>query len=654
MTDHYGRTFKVFEMALLGLYIFLAITTETTLAIEVAAQTPQKYKSLLRKHDPIVVNGTMLEVLQGIPISSLRLFACHQGNLKVIPFQIDERDPEGVLVLPSGPMAQADGDQERFDYNDEMVFMAADTGDRVTKALFPEEVDQWVEIMVTDPVRPSEKAWVYLCSFVGATPPLSDIDYVHYLPEQEQVRTDYYQVNYRPGYALYSDLFYPQDDGGFGPDLMDRIKIRITVKFLFNAIKIRKNEDDFRAKVVSWKDGPVRVLRNVETYVRVMFRLSSPSIYSVNEYYPYHMYSPLRFNIPFNLKWVFNKFGISDWQWKIYGDFPGLKGGFWYSNRNPEGVLISEDLTSEYIQEHIDCRYLVWGYATKENVGSMFINLVIPDAIYQYAQLYLNLEENQEYPPEDIPGEYSAGAMVSFRDVNSFLFPFLSKGTYELGIETFFPPPGFKPEGVEQWRQMRLFPLLVDNTASYPGQNLDNNKLGDTAAYFRSQNMNRYESVTRLTDVRGKEVILYDTKFHVGSVQTTPRRYILGEDVETKQWYRKDFDSIRTIEACIKPIDPLTGMANPMFHCITQKDGTVKELMTCKPCRFSGYLPDGRKISYSVSQVKRLDFIKPDEVAILNGQMKQSTIKTEISKKPQSLKGGEANKIVPIQKRIGK
>ena len=217
---------------------------------------------------------------------------------------------------------------------------------------------------------------------------------------------------------------------------------------MFNLFKIRKCEDDFKARLVAWKDGPVRVLRDVETYVRILFNISSPSVFAVTEFYPYHMYTPLRVTIPFDLSWVFSKFGISNWTWNFYGDLPGLKNGTMHSNRNPRGTIATPAMTQKWIRNNIDQRFLVWGYATKEDVGTWFCNLVIPDAIYQYANLYLNINEKKDYSPDDVRGEYGAGLSVGFHSIDQELFHMLSKGTVELGMETFFPSAGFVPEGV--------------------------------------------------------------------------------------------------------------------------------------------------------------------------------------------------------------
>lgn len=572
-------------------------------------------KSLQRRYDPVVVQGEVMEAMEGVPIASLRVFAFRQGAMTPIPFQVDERDPEGQYVLTAGQRAGQDADKGLFDYNDELVFMAEDAGDKAPPQSLPQGASSWVEIEISDPLRPADRAWVYVCAFDGEKPPLSPVRYVHYLPEQEQIYSDHYKVGYRRGYSLYSDLFYPNGDGTFGPDLMDRIKIRIEVKFLFSVIRVHKNEDDFRAEVVGWKEGPIRVLRDVESYVRVLFKLSSPSVFAVTEYYPYHMYTPLRLTIPFDLKWVFSKFGISDWYWKFYGDLPGLEGGLMYTNRNLRGIRIESTKDPKWKKEAFDPRYLVWGYATKEGVGTWFCNLVIPDPGYQYVQCYLNVDHTRTYPPEDVPGEVAGGALVNFRDVDPFLWTFLSKGTYELGLETFFAPAGFKPEGVEEWRNIRQFPLMLQVVRHHtPGKAPSEKAPGQTRSGGREGAGDRPVPqkgyVVTLTDTSGKSRTLYDVEFHIGSILTTPRFFVIGQDLERRTWHRVDFDEMKTVETTYRPKDPVTGMERPLIARILKKDGQTLELMACKPCGLSGYLPNGRKVFYWATQMSRAEFVE--------------------------------------------
>jgi hypothetical protein len=578
---------------------------------------PPVERSLGRRYDAVVVNGERLGGMQGEPASELRLFSFLKGRFQAIPFQVDERDAQGEFVLPSGPLASEDEDRGLLDYNDELVFLAADAGDRAPEGCTPMEgVARWTEIQLRDPLALDQEAWVYLCRFSGTPPPVSSRDYIRYLPQAEQILSEHYQLGYRKGMSLYTDLHYPDGRGGYGPDLMDRIKVRIQVKFLFNIIRKKVTEDDFRAEVVAWKDGPVRVLRNVQNYVRVLFNLSSASVFSVSEYYPWYMFTPLRLTIPFDLKWVFNKFGISDWYWYFYGDIPGLKGGTMYTNRNPEGIPISTEHDMKWYEERFDTRYLIWGYATKENVGTWFCSLVVPDATYQFIRCYLHIDETRNEPPEDVPGEVSGGALMNFRDVDRGLWEFMAPGTYGIGLETFFAPGGLRPADVPEWRNIRGFPVLAEPGRSWPEPPAGKEGTGPGAGAGASVPVElcRRGNPVVMTDVGGREVPLYDARMHIGTMSASGWDFVIGQELRTGKWIRLYFREMRSMENHLGQPDPVTGMEHPMVSSVTRRDGTVMELMGCKACTLSGFRADGRKEGHPGSEVKQIRFLDPAEV----------------------------------------
>jgi len=564
-------------------------------------------RNLKRRYDAVVLRGEDLVPFQGEPVAGMRLYAWREGRFDPIPFQVDERNAEGEFVLPSGPGATEDVDKGFFDYNDEVVFLVQDTGDRPPLGGDGmQRVDKWVEVRLSDPLVPSERGWVYLCTFAGEPPPPAAHDYIHYVPEEEKILSDRYMLGYREGMSLYTNLHYPDGKGGYGPDLLDRIKVRIRVKFLFNMLKVNKKESDFSAEVIAWKDGPVRVLRNVQNHVRVLFNLSSASVFSVSEYYPWYMYTPLRLTVPFDLKWVFNKFGISDWYWHFYGDLPGLKGGVMYTNRNREGIPVSTGHSMKWYEERFDKRYLIWGYATKEGAGTWFCNMVLPDATYQFIQGFLRIDESREDPPEEVPGDMAGGASLNFKSVDPGLWRFMAPGTYGIGLETFFAPPGLKPEGVPEWKNIRAFPLQADIERCKP-------LCKDTGRREAEERIDpelcKTGTTVIMTDMRGRKRVLHDAKLHIGTMRASGWDFMIGQDLETQAWVRVYFSEMKSLEHRLGEPDPRTGMEHPMVARITRKDGSVLELMGCKPCTLSGRLADGRMAGHLATEVRKIIFL---------------------------------------------
>jgi len=589
----------------------LATERPTTQGLTGGPDSLLAQKTLVRQNDPLVLPGDLLPQFDGVQIENLRLFAHNESQFAVIPFQIDERGPEGEFVFTGGQAAGTDVDKGHFDYNDEVVFLAKDVGGQVSKSEWAELGDRGSEIIIIDPKDDSRKGWVYLIHFPENPPPLSNKDYVKYTPGKEIVQSDYYTLKYMKGSPFYMDIIYSRKAGGNGEDFFDRVKVRLSVEAFFHLIHIEKTEEDFKSFVIGWKDGPVRVLRKVENYFRILFNLSSPSIFSVNEYYERLTYTPVQLTIPFRLKWVFNTFGINDWTWRIYGDFPGLKGGMAYTDRNLDGFRFTGNHTPEYFEKNIDMSRFNWGYNTKEGVGTWFPNLLLPEMLYGIVTLYVVDDEKYLDPPDDTPGLIGAGMKGRWEEFNPDLMKKLEPGTYELSLDTYFPHPSIKIEEVEEWLQIRNFPLWVE-VGETMGENILSEPRNDkgTYAYKEEQEDDGEQNFCGvLTDTRGRELHLHRIYFYAGSYRVTPRTNIVGRLFTKEEYIHLGFEDIRRLDHFYEKTDPVSEMKNPMVQKLTLRNGEVIDLLGCKPCGFSGRLPDGKKIFLWDTQIRSLVFV---------------------------------------------
>ncbi len=606
---------KVFLLIFLFLFILSispAIGEKSLYSLENSDhRQPQKLResvltlrTLNRKHDPVVVPGDLLPGFHGLQIKNFRLYAHNGKQFTIIPFQVDERDPEGEFVLTDGEVAGTDSDNGLFDYNDEVVLMVKDTGGQVSKEIWSGMGSRRAEIIVTDPRDVNQKGWAYLIYYPENPPPLSKKDYVHYTPGEEIVESAFYKIKYMKGSPFYMDLTYPKEAGGNGEDFFDRIKVRLTVSAFFHLINIEKTEEDFKSVVIGWKDGPVRAMRRVENYFRIVFSLSSPSIFSVNEYYERLTYTPVQLTIPFRLKWVFNSFGINDWTWKIYGDFPGLKGGAAYTDRNLEGFQFTGNHSPKYIEKNIDLSRFSWGYNTKKGVGTWFPNVLIPELLYGIVTLYVVDDEKFLDPPEDTPGLIGAGMKGSWTGFNQDLMEMLEPGTYELSLDTYFPHPSIKIHEVDEWLQIRSFPLIVD----VEGKKGERITAADSKQHEDGSGGEDRGHCGVLTDTRGREFNLHQIFFYSGSYRVTPREHILGRLFSKKEYMRPDFEDIKRIDHRFEKVDPISEMKNPMVQKMTMQNGEVIDMLGCKPCGFSGLLPDEKKIFLWDTQIQSIEF----------------------------------------------
>lgn len=195
----------------LGMVLVCAVAMVTGLRDEGArAEEGRALKAATRaslpcRYDYIEVGGELLRRFSGTPIKRLSLLALKEGALTPIPFQIDERDPEGSYVMTGGKTAGCDADRGRLDGNDELVFLAEDAGDRLpTKERL--SGGSRIELQVTDPRYPDRHAWAYLARYDNEAP-CSGTDYIKYDPPNDRVITECCIIGYKKpsGFMFYND-----------------------------------------------------------------------------------------------------------------------------------------------------------------------------------------------------------------------------------------------------------------------------------------------------------------------------------------------------------------------------------------------------------------------------------------------------------------
>ncbi len=240
-----------------------ALAASPHIAIDYAISSP---------HYPVVLRGTDLSALLGLPRGAIQAQALRNGKLTEIPVQIDARDRKGYFQIGSDPKGQLRLQTQGFDDNDECVFMAADAGERLTDQARSDE--GLVELQLTDPTNGARK-WVY---FREAMPNRSR-DYVRYDAEQDAIETYRYRIGFAQQYPFLVDRLHWWSTGAddWSPNYADTMKVRHTGKFL-HKLEFVRNHEDYRSKLVAVKDGPVRVIRRTHNRVRIFWMLKTPVI----------------------------------------------------------------------------------------------------------------------------------------------------------------------------------------------------------------------------------------------------------------------------------------------------------------------------------------------------------------------------------------
>jgi hypothetical protein len=312
--------------------LVLALAPGSSLA-EPAISEP---KTLERLHDPVVVVASALAALPDHATARCRLYAARGGKLEPIPFQFDERGTDGELVLSE---AGTDGDFT-FDDNDELVFMAKDSGDRLPPSGLPRGGDAALEIEVTDPAR-GEHGWAYLLHFPADPPPRSPVRYATYDTAREEARALYYQVSYSHDRSNFlGDVRIPPVAGGTGEPLIRRIAMRIspTFSFLSATWGTTFTEESFSVVPDGLKNGPVRAVRRVRQSLDLgKFFPEMPN----GKVYTYYYFSSFSTPSTFSIPWLALK-TLHDFHFESVDDF-GPEGSdmrYW-DGANPGGVAFT-------------------------------------------------------------------------------------------------------------------------------------------------------------------------------------------------------------------------------------------------------------------------------------------------------------------------
>ncbi len=365
-------------------------------------------KSLQRFDDPVVMDSSGFGLLFGSPMKHLALMALNGDDWSPVPFQIDEKNPDGDFCFTMGPDASRDPDPN-LDANDEIVFMAKDTGDSVEDGVWPKDAKQGVEIEVIDP-KSGQKGWVYLFRF-NSKAPRSKEDYIRVeIDEANQYRqvVTYEFVMGGPMDRIYPNYLAARElaDGSPGKDVLDMLKMRgqavlpwgVSIPYYFDNI--------VRAEDKGWIDGPVRVLHLADGYLEfTSFIKIKGSGYSLISYYVNHMIWPMVMNVPTD--WMpfvqrLDFHGFMDFNENVYGSCS-------FSAANPYNKDVIFDGRMSEAEKNMDTQTPIDWIAGYGPQGAMVSRLIfVPEGRTLKLPYYLD-DETVNDPPENNPGVSGVG-----------------------------------------------------------------------------------------------------------------------------------------------------------------------------------------------------------------------------------------------------
>jgi hypothetical protein len=390
-------------------------------------------KTLTRWIDPVITEGKLVKDLADQPLSQLRLYAYRNGEFAPIRFQIDEMTEGGDWILPEGPRPNSSLSNGKLDVWDKIVFMADDTGDRISKDAWPKAYAKGAEIEVIDPLT-GGKGWCYIIAFTANPPDKAALpDYVQYDYASEIVRTEYFGCEYvitKKGLhtTFYKRLWGEKKIGASGESFVDRLKIRIKTKALFGSVAVQLNEDQMKSDVLAYKRGPVRVIRRGEQYVLLPAGLKAARAVADVVLYRNISTVPMVLNIPFKLDTVLTAASV-----KLGTDNSDKAcGGKVYNSNNLKGFAVDGrmDDGEDKFNPKLDKWRLVTG-----NFGAFMSRTIFTPEVLQKVDIVMGLIDDATYkdPPESNPGCFG----YVWQDWN---ISRLERGKYHLFVEVYVMP----------------------------------------------------------------------------------------------------------------------------------------------------------------------------------------------------------------------
>ena len=293
------------------------------------------------REDAVIITGRQMPTMEGAELSSLALAAVRDGELRAIPFQVDEvRDGEHVFdwVSPLGRdkgLADRDLDHGRLDADDELVFMAWDLGPRRGSTLDLQSASA-VELAVTDPLS-GQTGYAYLLA--NSNLPKNQLDYVKLEVGEPRykVSTPRYQYASLAVRGFFDHLRLATASAGWTPNLVLRNRTPGHAKLRLVGFGADFDFYDLiRGENIARKDGMVRVLWRCAGgadfgVLKVKAKGTTEQVFYANR-----MDQPVVMDLPFNFDSVLQSFEIRG---TVVLNPPALPLTY-FDLENPEGVRI--------------------------------------------------------------------------------------------------------------------------------------------------------------------------------------------------------------------------------------------------------------------------------------------------------------------------
>jgi hypothetical protein len=412
-------------------------------------------RNLSRTADPLEIPGDSLPGILGAPLESIYISALREGKWTRVPFQIDERrrvrteSGETTLdyVFAEGTSPMVD-DDPTFDADDLLVFLARDLGNQAEQVIGLEVGASAYEIEVTDP-RDGSRGWAYVSADTNRAASPGE-DYVRYRPAESILEGSRYRIRLsKENPLVYEQLILKGDTPETGQrelNIVDRFKMRGKASLLLPLFRFRRNESDLRSRTVGWIDGPVRVVRRMETQVDLLWGFTTPVQVQDTIFYPDHFLFWVDLTSPIALNRLVSKAEV-----RLSADLNAQAVGMLFASQgNPAGLVVDGVMSEQ--ERHMETQGQDW-YALSDGIDTLFSRLVIPQGAPVGMELEYMDDRRLPDPPETVLGRWGdAGYRLTG-------LASVGKGRYRVMLHSMIGE-GYRVGGEKAFLDIRDQPLI--------------------------------------------------------------------------------------------------------------------------------------------------------------------------------------------------
>ena len=355
--------------------------------------------------DPVVVEGKKLPLTNGRHGEAFRLYRWNKSaGFTPIPYQFDERDLQGRYAFTHGPDSKMYVDDGLIDANDELAFMASDSGAQIPLDQTGSGAVDATEIEIIDPVS-GERGWVYLLPATFSDQ-VSTKDYVSINEKDLEITSQDFVFRFCKKAPISFDFLGLREEGTDPVNIVDRLKIRAWSRVL-GLIKVSVNEEDLASELRGYIDGPVRVIRRSRNTYHIAI---IPTLKTDLEatFYPSHFFMDLTGKMPFDADTF-----VSHAELRVGVDYnDNVRGATFYTGTyrkgytfdgNPDGLPAMEELSRTPYQ---------WGaiYGIgKEKKDGWFSRIVPGPTLPAWFHPHIEDDATRDDRPERVPGVNNIG-----------------------------------------------------------------------------------------------------------------------------------------------------------------------------------------------------------------------------------------------------